>query len=300
MAQRKQTQRKRPTGTKRKQKNEHTFLKLIGIALLAVLVVAAILAFTQKDAPLVKSIKERFTFTRTETTRATIAQTDSLEYVIIPDGMQEEIAEYAGYRVSFNPDYRTPNYVVYELTREETKGTVSRSDDFSEDRNVRNCPDESAYRHSGYDRGHMAPAADMKWSEEAMSESFYMTNMCPQAKALNRGAWKDLEEKARDWAQRDSAIVIVAGPLMDERPQRLESGVAVPDGFFKVILSPYTTPARGIAFVYKNEGGQKRMEQQAVTIDHVEEITGFDFFSTLPDDIEVQIEKNCNFNEWNN
>lgn len=115
----------------------------------------------------------------------------------------EQIIEHLAYTVSYNHDWNLPNWVAYELTSEELYGDVKRSNHFAPDPLVSGDPVVTDdYSHSDYDRGHMAPAADMKWSEQAMRESFYMSNICPQNQNLNRGDWNDLEELARDWARK--------------------------------------------------------------------------------------------------
>lgn len=220
--------------------------------------------------------------------------------VEVPDGLKNEVVTYTGYISGFNSERHIPNYVSYELTGDETLGDEPRSDKFLCDEKVAGCPTTTDYTGSGYDRGHMAPAGDMKWDKQAMTESFYMTNICPQNHALNSGGWKRLEEKVRVWAQRDSAIIVISGPIVGGNPSKLESGVVVPDGFFKVLLAPYSTPRRAIGFIYKNQGGQKKVELQAVSVDDVEAATGYDFFSTLPDDEEASLEKDFNYQEWNN
>ena len=121
---------------------------------------------------------------------------------------QEQIIRHSGYTVSYNKDLKIPNWVSYELTRKETKGKEKRGNRFIADPLVTGPIATNAdYTRSGYDKGHMAPAADMKWSPEAMKESFYFSNMCPQHPQLNRRGWKNLEEKIRDWAIADSAII---------------------------------------------------------------------------------------------
>ena len=99
---------------------------------------------------------------------------------------------------------------------------------------------------------------------------------------------------------RDGKLIVIVGPIVSNHPQRLASGIAIPEGFFKVLLATNVEPMRAIAFIYKNQSGQKNMSQQAVSIDSVEEITGLDFFSSLPDEKETPLEKSCNFNAWNN
>ncbi len=208
--------------------------------------------------------------------------------------------EYEGMKLSFNTGYHIPNWVAWELTDSETDGEVARTNKFSSDPDMEGSAESWDYNYSGYDRGHMAPAGDMKWSRKAMEETFYMTNICPQAKVLNTGAWKRLEEKCRQWAVTDGSIVIVCGPVLGKKPIEYigDSRVYVPSKFFKVILSPNTTPMRGIGFIMPNGKPKGGMQACAVTIDSVEALTGHDFFSSLPDDIERQVESQCDFHYW--
>lgn len=224
-----------------------------------------------------------------------------LEKVISAPGTQEDIISYTGMTVSFNPRYHIPNWVAWELTADEAAGSLGRNDKFQQDPDVPGCPQPQDYTRSGYDRGHMAPAGDMKWSEDAMRESFYMTNICPQLHSLNSGAWKSLEEKCRQWVMLDSSLIIISGPVLRRNPPTEylgDSGVAVPNEFFKVILAPKANPMRAIGFIMPNGKVPGGMQQAAMSVDEVEEITGHDFFSELPDDIENLIESQNQFHLW--
>ena len=129
-------------------------------------------------------------------------------------GTGGQILKRKGYTLSYNADYKTPQWVAWELTKKETKGKEGRTDKFLPDPDVRGAKAYTGdYTKSGYDRGHMAPAADMKWSKQAMEESFYMSNICPQNPNLNRGDWNDLEEKSRQWAKKYGAVYIACGPI---------------------------------------------------------------------------------------
>lgn len=226
---------------------------------------------------------------------------DPLLNVVIPAGIPSQIKDYEGFRVSFNSSTHTPNWVAWELLGSETQGDIGRSNNFWTDNDVEGCPTLADYKNSGYDRGHLCPAADQKWSQKAMDDCFVFTNMCPQAKALNTGAWNTLEAKERQWAQRDSAILIVAGPIYskDDKERIGPTGVRVPGAFFKVMAAPYLDSPRGIAFVYPNMASPGNMENYSMTIDEVEQLTGYDFFSALPDNIENLIESKSSFKEWN-
>lgn len=226
---------------------------------------------------------------------------EGLENVTIPSGLTSQIKEYTGFKLSYNKDNRTPNYVVWELLGTEVGGSVSRTDNFWQDNDIEGCTKHSDYTRSGYDRGHMCPAADQKWSEEAMNDCFVMANMCPQLHELNAGAWEKLEEKERTWAKRDSAVMIIAGPIYTEDDDKnIESSkVRIPGAFFKVLIAPYLNEPRGIAFVYPHMNCPGNMQDYATSIDEVEKITGFDFFSELPDEIENKIESAYSFTDWN-
>ena len=99
----------------------------------------------------------------------------------------ERMLVHEGFRISYNQSWLIPNWVAYELTKEETRGSVERTDYFDVDPTLKGRQARFAdYSHTGYDRGHMAPAGDMKWSKEAMDACFYLTNICPQNHNLNK------------------------------------------------------------------------------------------------------------------
>ena len=213
--------------------------------------------------------------------------------------MPEERVDYTGHTVYFNSEYRIPNCVIYELTRDELEGTVPRFKKFDEDPNVFKSATTYDYIRSGYDRGHMAPAGDMKWSKNAMRETFYLSNICPQDKSLNTGAWHKLENRVREWAERDSALIIASGPILSDRMETIgENKVAVPKRFYKAILAPYAAPPRAIGFVFDNKKCSSKLKKYAVSIDEIEKLTGYDLFYELDDKVEEATESHCNYNEW--
>ena len=224
-----------------------------------------------------------------------------LDKVRINDSIPSQEKDYEGFRVSFNKNNGTPNWVAWELLGSETDGPAKRSNKFREDPDVEGCPTPADYRRSGFDRGHLCLAADQKWSEKAMDDCFILTNIAPQNNSLNTGAWNTLEGKERQWAKRDSAIIIVAGPIYESADtQRIgTTGVRVPGAFFKMLAAPYAEKPRGIAFVYPNMASPGNMENYAMSIRELEQITGYDFLYALPDSIEDIIESSASFREWN-
>ena len=215
----------------------------------------------------------------------------------------EKIVEHSGYTVSFNTDWLIPNWVAYELTAEEVQGNEPRGNKFVPDPKIIGSPSSDEYKNSGYDRGHMAPAADMKWSKQAMEESFYTSNICPQNKNLNKGDWKDLEEHVRSMATKYDHIYIVCGPIVSDKPKTIGQNpdigrVTVPNAFYKVILRQKDDSWSAIGFVMPNLSGHKVLAKYAMTIDEVESIASIDFFVALPDSIEETIESSYNLNDW--
>lgn len=224
-----------------------------------------------------------------------------LETVILPNGTPEQIKEYTGFTVSFNKENHTPNYVAWELLDSEIAYDIERTDNFWKDNEIEGCPAHKDYSYSGYDRGHMCPAADQKWSKKAMEDCFVMANMCPQDHQLNAGAWNTLESKERQWAKRDGLVMIIAGPIYEGEGQKRigDLGIRVPDAFFKVLLAPYIDNPRAIAFVYPNMDSPGNMQGYALSVDKLEEMLGYDFFAALPDELENKVEAVYSFTEWN-
>ncbi|MDY4149377.1 MAG: DNA/RNA non-specific endonuclease [Paludibacteraceae bacterium] len=213
----------------------------------------------------------------------------------------QQIIEHIGYTVSYNHDWLLPNWVAYELTSAEVDGEEQRTNKFLPDPQVIGSPVVTQdYKGSGYDRGHMAPAADMKWSAQAMRESFYMTNICPQNHNNNAGDWKSLEELARDWADKYGSIYICVGPIVPEHPQYIgnERQIAVPSAFYKAFLRRKGDSWTAIGFMMPNAAGSRPLMTYMQTINDLEEITSIDFFPNLPDSIEEQAESDYTISDW--
>ncbi len=209
--------------------------------------------------------------------------------------LADTILSYKGFDLGYNETSEQASWVVYILTRDELEsGSISRTDNFRSDKSLASGSAALAdYRGSGYDRGHMAPAGDMKWDLEAMSQSFLLSNMSPQTPSFNRGIWKKLEEQVRQWALEKDSLYIITGPVLTRVESTIgENKVVVPTYYFKVIvdLSP---PGHGmIAFLLPNEGSDQDMLSYAISVDSLESFTGYDFFARAPDqDIIEWLEK---------
>lgn len=217
------------------------------------------------------------------------------------DNRNQQFIEHIGYTVSYNLDWLIPNWVAYELTREETFGECPREKKFSPDPIVSGTPVlHQDYSNSGFDRGHMVPAGDMKWSAQAMRESFYTTNICPQNRNNNAGDWKDLEELARSWARAYGSVYICCGPIVSNEATTIGArGIVVPQAFYKVFLRLKNDGTwASIGFVMPNIAGSKPLMTYMYSVDEVEELTGIDFFHQLPDTIEDKIETDYTIADW--
>lgn len=214
----------------------------------------------------------------------------------------EQILTREGYTVSYNKETRNANWVAWHLTKAHTYGSNQRSQEkFTEDTDVQTPrATDQDYYNSRYDRGHLCPAGDNKWSATAMRESFLLTNICPQNHGLNKYEWNDLEMKCREWARQYGAVDIVCGPVYDtpRSPKTIgRNRVWVPERLFKVVLCRKGTP-RAIGFIYRNEGKKQPMAEAVCTVDEVEKITGIDFFPALDDKVENRIEAEARLADW--
>lgn len=225
--------------------------------------------------------------------RGSVSDDAPFGYPVFTGSRSGQLIEHTGFTLQYDADFKTPQWVSWELTAEETQGSVPREDTFRPDPKVRGAKAyHKDYSNSGYDRGHIAPAADMKWSAQAMEESFYTSNICPQNRNLNRGDWKDLEELTREWAVRTGRVSVTAGPIYrSSSPSRIGNNrVGVPDAFYKILLTNYPESPVAYAFIFENEVGSRPLRSYLRTVDEVEEETKIDFFSSLPEEVEKRIE----------
>lgn len=217
---------------------------------------------------------------------------------LFPRFQYGELVKHHYFTLSYAEAHEQAYWVFYELTKEEIGGTAERTDDFREDTLVSTGSATLAdYKGSGYDRGHIAPAADMAFNNTAMSESFYFSNMSPQHPSFNRGYWKKLEAEVRNWAYDRGQLFVASGPvLVSEYEQIGPNKVSIPEFYYKVLLD--TVKRTTIAFLMPNIKCKGDLMDYVVTVDSLEHLTGIDFNAHLPDSIEQQIEAKDNKTQW--
>ncbi len=227
----------------------------------------------------------------------------------------EKIIEHSAMSLVYSEEHEQAKWVAHIVLPDIIEGSVGRSNDFridpkvttgsavEEDYFLKYLQKDSTYTYDGfgYDRGHLAPSADFRWSKTALSESYFYSNMSPQVADFNRGRWAELEGLVRGYLYHNSntQLYVVSGPILKDDLPVIERGInklSIPKLYFKVIADVKNKKA--IAFIMPNQLITYPVESFAVSIDKVEEETGIDFFANMPDDLENNLEKQRTPNDW--
>jgi endonuclease G, mitochondrial len=221
----------------------------------------------------------------------------------LPESKGGEIVEHQYFTLSYSEKHEQPEWVAYELSK-----TMFGQEKFDRKDNFRPDPDvstESAlpadYRGSGYDRGHLCPAADMSFDENALDETFFMSNMSPQNPSLNHGIWRELEENTRDWAKKFKHLYIVTGPILRNTRGFIgkKNKVSIPTSYYKILLDLSKNEPKAIAYIIPNELRTETLDEFACSIDKVEKQTGINFFPKLMSATqEASIESSFDIQKW--
>jgi endonuclease G, mitochondrial len=227
----------------------------------------------------------------------------------------EEVVMHACMALVYDEPHEQAKWVAHLVLPDIVEGKVTRSNDFRPDPMIKtgstdeidfflkstDVAGEIKYDGFGYDRGHLAPSADFRWSEKALSESYFYSNMSPQLPEFNRELWSGLEDKVRGYIFRNpgSRLFVVTGPMLDPQPKVIERSpkkVAIPKAFFKVIMDQ--EHGRAIGFIVPHQNSGASLKTFAMSIDEVEKQTGLDFYAGLPDDQEAKMESQNQILDW--
>lgn len=221
------------------------------------------------------------------------------DFDYLPEG-PGELVEHHFFTLGYSEDHEQAYWVAYSLNYKQASPIFERTDDFRQDPKVSSgSAAQKDYTGSGFDRGHLCPAGDMAFSDTAMTESFYFSNMSPQNPSFNRGIWKRLEAQVRSWAVVDSQIYVVTGPVLRDSLKTIgDNQVAIPEYYYKVILCPTEQGYKTMGFLLPNEKNSSMLQKFAVSIDSVENVTGIDFFASIDDEVEDVIESTVNQELW--
>ncbi len=197
-----------------------------------------------------------------------------------------EVVEHTYFTLSYIEEHEQAEWVYYTLTPASLSGSAKRKNDFRADGKVSTGSATLAdYKGSGYDRGHLCPAASMSINDKAISESFYLSNMSPQVPALNQVTWRLLEENVRELALRDSILHVITGPILSDPLGHIgENQVTVPNSYYKVLYSP--KKGAMVGYVMPNSKLSEPFTSFAVSVDSVEQLSGVDFFTHLSGSLE--------------
>ncbi len=248
-----------------------------------------------------------------------VALPDRLEYPLC-DGAKNapdhERRKFKNYELCYRESYEQAEWSAYKLSKDELKKSTDRTNDFRPDPEISTGSSTlSDYKGSGYDRGHLTPAADMSFDKNAMSETFYMSNMSPQAPQFNRGIWQQLEAQVRKWAKTFGSIYVVSGPILEKNAGEYatigKNKVSIPQYYYKAVLIPLyedeadrNSPedAKNIAalgfILPNNECKGKTFWDFAVPVNEIEKRTGLDLFSLLEDSAEEAAESEFDLSVW--
>nr|WP_315219918.1 DNA/RNA non-specific endonuclease [uncultured Flavobacterium sp.] len=201
----------------------------------------------------------------------------------LPISTTKQIVKHDYYTLSYNENFEQAEWVAYELKAEYVKKNDFKRPYFVQDPSViTGSADWRNYKKSGYDKGHLCPAADMEFDKRAYNDTFFTSNISPQKRDFNSGIWNRIEEKVRYWALRDRDIYVVTGGVLNDLDKKIGTEkVSVPKYFYKIVLSKSGKEYKAIAFLVPNEDSDKSIYDFVVPIESIEKMTGIDFFPNL-------------------
>ncbi|NJB36673.1 DNA/RNA non-specific endonuclease [Croceivirga sp. JEA036] len=217
-----------------------------------------------------------------------------------PSSTYGATVEHDHYMLSYSEAHEQAEWVAYELKREHLTYDDRKRPYFIEDPKVKSkSADWRNYRGSGYDRGHLVPAGDRKFTEYAYNETFYTSNISPQNRAFNAGVWNELEKQVRRWCKKYGDLyIITAGVLEDGLKEIGDEDVDVPNSYYKIVIRPKGDDYTVLAFLMPNRPTTASFMDFVVPVDVVEKATGIDFFPKLQDNLENQLESKTYQSDW--
>ncbi len=218
----------------------------------------------------------------------------------LPSSTTGSIVHHNHFSLSYHEAYEQAEWVAYTLKKEHLTYDDRKRPYFIEDPKVKTkSADWRNYKRSGYDRGHLCPAGDRRFSKYAYNETFYTSNISPQDNAFNAGIWNRLEQKVRYWTKKYNEVYVVTGGVLEKGLFAIgDEDVAIPKYFYKIVARKDNDRIKMIAFLFPHKESTKPLDKFAVPVNKIEEITGIDFFKKVPDSIEEKLESKVVKNEW--
>lgn len=218
----------------------------------------------------------------------------------LPTSTTGQIVHHEGYSLSYNEKHEQAEWVAYELKKSHLSSTNHKRPYFEIDKAVKTgAASWRNYKNSGYDRGHLCPAGDRKYTKQAHDETFLTSNISPQEHQFNAGIWNTLEQKTRYWAGKYDGVYVVTGGVLKGNMKSIGTeNVSVPNQFYKVLIDNNTGKTKMIAFLMPHKDSNKPLYEFVVSVDEVEALTGIDFFPELEDAIEDKLEASSSYKGW--
>lgn len=218
----------------------------------------------------------------------------------LPTSTTGQIVHHNYYSLSYNESFEQAEWVAYSLTIDQIVSADFKRPYFEKDTKVKTkSAHYKNYSNSGYDKGHLCPAGDRKFSKLAYDETFLTSNIAPQNHQFNSGIWNRLEQKTRYWATKYKSLYIITGGVLKNNLKTIGSEkVGVPNYFYKIILDYHEPEIKAIAFLIPHEDSEKGLYQFVISIDEIEEMTGIDFFPEIEDNLEEKLEASTSYSNW--
>ncbi|CAM3298790.1 DNA/RNA non-specific endonuclease [Aequorivita lipolytica] len=230
------------------------------------------------------------------------AQRNSEEFndSFLPASTTGAIVKHNFFTLSYSEKDEQAEWVAYELNRNDLAKNEFERPYFIEDRSVKTySADWRNYKNSGYDRGHLCPAGDRRFSFEAYNETFLTSNISPQNHDFNAGIWNRLEQKVRFWAEKYDGVYVVTGGVLKGNMKTIgDENVSVPNEFYKIVVDASEGNYKAIAFLIPNKSSSESFYNYAISINEIEAKTGIDFFPNLPDSVETNLEQMVDLKAW--
>ncbi|MBP1838372.1 DNA/RNA non-specific endonuclease [Formosa algae] len=219
----------------------------------------------------------------------------------LPTSTTGQIVYHNNYTLSYNEAHEQAEWVAYELKKSDIVYVDRKRPYFYEDKAVKTkSADWRSYKKSGYDKGHLCPAADRRKTVETYNETFLTSNISPQNHDFNAGIWNELEQTVRSWAKSYQDVYVVTGGVLKGDLKTIgKDQVSVPNYFYKIIFKADGAHSKMIAFLMPNRANEKKpIKSYVVSVDRIEAETGIDFFPKLEDALEIELEAKANTSDW--
>ena len=216
---------------------------------------------------------------------------------LLPSNHKGYTISHTYYTISYSEPDKQAEWAAYYLMPASISGAQKRTSKFMPDPLLKEPVKPNDYTKTGYDRGHLCPAADMKLNGVSMTESFYMSNMSPQVPSFNRGIWSKLEDKVREWALEKNGVYVVTGSLLNKSCGTIAGSITVPCAYYKIVFKEGSQP-KMLGFVLSNAGASGSLQAFAVSVDEIEKKTGLDFFPQLENTLEQSLESKVSLSGW--